>query len=118
VSADGSVIVGGSGEAFIWDPLNGMRSLKAVLESDYGLDLTGWILQYAEDVSADGHTVVGWGLNPDGQSEGWVAQLDAPVAEPGASLLAAAGLLALASRGAVEARRSSSSPAARARGGR
>ena len=49
VSADGGVVVGygysSSGrEAFIWDTTNGMRSLKNVLEVDYGLDLSGWRL--------------------------------------------------------------------------
>ena len=31
-------------EAFIWDSVNGMRSLKEVLITEYGLDLSGWTL--------------------------------------------------------------------------
>ena len=82
VSADGSVVVGYSHtsfdpgdeeEAFVWDETNGMRLVQDVL-SDAGLDLTGWHLQYARGVSDDGNTIVGWGTNPDGQAEGWIAQ--------------------------------------------
>ena len=80
VSADGSVIVGdsdsGSGaEAFIWDDVNGMRSLRDVLTGDYGLDLTGWTLQDASAVSDDGTVVVGYGRNPGGVVEAWIARL-------------------------------------------
>jgi hypothetical protein len=38
-----------------------------------GLD--GWYLQEARSVSADGMTIVGYGYNPDGQFEGWIATL-------------------------------------------
>lgn len=77
VSADGSVVVGccmtGVGwEAFIWDESNGMRNLKEVLENDFGLDLTGWTLNYANGVSADGTVIVGRGDNPAGEREAWV----------------------------------------------
>ena len=73
-SWDGSVIVGqdssaGGDAAFIWDELQGMRSLQQLLIDDYGLgsSLAGWILTNAVDVSDDGSNVVGTGLNPDGQ---------------------------------------------------
>lgn len=76
VSADGSVIVGtasfccpGLNEAFIWDAAHGMRSLKAVLENEQGLDLTGWSLSGALGISDDGRTIVGGGRNPSGQVE-------------------------------------------------
>jgi len=80
VSRDGSVVVGhgesDSGtEAFIWDVQNGMRSLRDVLGDQYGLDLTGWTLTSAEDVSDDGRTIVGYGTNPDGFTEAWTATL-------------------------------------------
>ncbi|MBK7403319.1 MAG: PEP-CTERM sorting domain-containing protein [Phycisphaerales bacterium] len=83
VSADGNVIVGagdwdgglGGARAFIWDADHGMRNLQSVLENDYGLDLTGWTLLYAQDVSADGLTIVGQGINPNGDLEAWVASL-------------------------------------------
>lgn len=85
VSADGSVVVGGSNdatyteEAFIWDEVNGMRSLlQDVLINECGLDLTGWTLETAEGISDDGLTIVGWGINPDGNRVGWIAVLPPP----------------------------------------
>ncbi len=80
MSADGSVLVGSGNtdlgsEAFIWDETHGMRNLKNVLENDYGLDLTGWLLDSANAVSDDKLTIVGSGLNPDGNTEAWVVNL-------------------------------------------
>jgi probable HAF family extracellular repeat protein len=97
-SADGSVVVGSSvsasgQEAFIWDAANNMRSLKDVLVGQ-GLDLTGWTLEWAEGVSGDGRTIVGCGINPDGNYEAWVAV----VPEPATLGLLAVGGLALVRR--------------------
>jgi len=82
VSADGSVIVGQSCsaryEAFCWDDKNGMRSLRDVLENDYGLDLTDWRLIEATGISDDGFTIVGHGRNPDGNIEGWILRIPEP----------------------------------------
>lgn len=81
VSADGSVVVGHSAapdRAFIWDQTLGMRSLHDVLTTDLGLDLTGWTLVQASDVSADGRTIVGYGINPSGDIEAWVAVIPEP----------------------------------------
>ena len=86
VSADGSVVIGygktistGSDdfghEAFIWDVAHGMRSLKEVLQGEFGFDLSGWRLWYAQGISLDGQTIVGVGKNPTGQQEGWVAHV-------------------------------------------
>jgi len=82
VSAEGSAIVGGSltdpthGGAFIWDSIHGMRDLQSVLQTDHGLDLTGWSLQVASGISSDGKVIVGWGVNPSGQQEAFRAVLE------------------------------------------
>jgi probable HAF family extracellular repeat protein len=100
VSADGATIVGISHSdsgwrAFTWDSDNGMRTLEEVLVNTYGLDLNGWSLESALDISDDGSTIVGYGWNPDGQQEAWIASTN-PVPIPGAIWLLGAGLFGLA----------------------
>ena len=96
VSADGSVIVGGattpqiSRKAFRWDATNGMQIIAELLVSE-GIDLTGWQLQEANGVSADGSTIVGFGINPDGFTEAWVANISA-APDPNSSPIANAGI--------------------------
>ena len=82
VSADGSVIVGqchgaAGFEAFIWDAVSGLRSVRQILESEFdlGTQLRGWKLRAATGVSADGTVVVGYGVNPQGNQEAWLAFL-------------------------------------------
>lgn len=104
VSADGEVIVGWSSsgeglEAFVWDPVNGMRELDDLLVS-LGLDLGGWQLTAATGVSDDGRTIVGYGLNPNGQTEAWVAFLP----EPKVDLLLMLALTGLVTLGAADGR--------------
>ena len=101
ISDDGSIIIGfgttASGTApFIWDAASGMRNLQTVLVNDLGLDLTGWTLQNATDVSADGRTIVGYGLDPAGNTEAWIATVPEP---------AAAGLMAVVVTALSSARR-------------
>ncbi|MDQ7012841.1 MAG: GC-type dockerin domain-anchored protein [Planctomycetota bacterium] len=81
VSWDGDVIVGevGVGEVgfgpFYWTPEGNTRWLADVLD-EHGIETHhGWYLYKASAVSADGRTIVGWGINPDGDGEGWVAYL-------------------------------------------
>ncbi len=80
VSADGSVIVGRASAievdddmAFYWTQSGGMQSLESWL-SENGVDIGTWQLDEASDVSADGGTVVGYGTNPDGDSEAFIAR--------------------------------------------
>jgi probable HAF family extracellular repeat protein len=71
-SADGSVIVGTystnsspSGQAtFIWDEVRGMRGLREIINADPNLDMTGWALNSANGISADGRTIVGFAFRP------------------------------------------------------
>ncbi len=104
VSADGSTVVGQSNsasgyEAFIWDQGNGMRSLRDVLVSDLDLNLTGWTLTQVYGISDDGQTIVGWGINPSGDTEAWVATIP----EPATLTLLAFGGLALMRRRHIRA---------------
>lgn len=69
-----------------------MRELDQVLSGDLGLDLTGWTLRNALAVSADGQTIVGYGTNPSGFAEAWVAVIP----EPSTGLLLMTGLISLA----------------------
>lgn len=100
ISGDGNLIVGNSGGAFIWDAQQGTRDLRDVLVNDFGLDLTGWALIAATDVSADGRIIVGTGLNPSGKREAWIAAIP----EPAIGALVAMGL------GIVALRRQDRSP--------
>lgn len=99
-SADGSVVIGGSqfsrssGIAWIYDKTNGVRDLKTVFENDYGLDLTGWNLYAALDISDDGTKFTGVGINPMGQQEAWYADISA-VPVPAAAWLFGSGLVGL-----------------------
>lgn len=96
-SADGSRIVGGadsSTRAFLWDAQHGMRDLQLVLENELGLDLRGWRLCVATDISSDGNTIVGGGYNPAGLYEPWIAVIP----EPASALLLVVGGLMLTRR--------------------
>jgi hypothetical protein len=80
VSADGSVVVGSASTgsvsvAFIWDAAHGMQNLQSVLTNENGLTLTGWKLQSATGVSSNGQFIVGTGINSNGQTEAWIAQI-------------------------------------------
>jgi probable HAF family extracellular repeat protein len=81
VNGDGSVVVGDLYlfvtepvyRAFFWNRQLGMVDLNTYLPT-LGIDLTGWTLENAVGVSADGLTITGNGLH-NGRSEGWVVTL-------------------------------------------
>jgi probable HAF family extracellular repeat protein len=86
VSGDGSLIVGSATRSpgspppaltrpFVWLAESGLLDLQHVLETIHRLDLSGWELTSARAVSHDGSIVVGTGINPDGETEGWRATL-------------------------------------------
>jgi hypothetical protein len=55
-----------------------MRSIRDILTAE-GVDLSGWTLDGASAVSADGRTIVGTGTRPDERTEeAWLARLPAP----------------------------------------
>lgn len=103
VSADGSIVVGrsytssGDRQAFVWDESNGMQSLYDLLIAlGGGGGLTGWTLYEAAAVSADCMMVAGYGLNPDGDEEAWIATLEpSNVPVPAAVWLLGSGLVGL-----------------------
>jgi len=79
VSADGSVVVGdsqtgtGEDEAFIWTQAKGMQRLVDVLVVNGATGLSGWGRLSARGISANGHWVVGGGINPSGDGEAFLA---------------------------------------------
>ena len=87
VSNDGTAIVGfmmpplsTENKAFIWTQANGVQNLQQVLQQvltadGLGSELTGWTLTEATAITADGNTIVGNGVDPQGQDEGWIANL-------------------------------------------
>lgn len=94
VSHNGGTIVGnGGGRAVIGGPDRENQQLDVLLTS-LGLDLTGWELEEATGISADGKTIVGYGYNPNGFTEGFIAVIP----EPRAGLLIGIGLALLARR--------------------
>ncbi|MBK9119367.1 MAG: PEP-CTERM sorting domain-containing protein [Phycisphaerales bacterium] len=98
VSADGGVVVGWSddgtaAEPFVWTSAAGMRSLRELLLTDFGLDIGAWQLESCHAVSDDGLRLVGTGFNPAGQREAWMAIIPEP-----------SGLIGLLALGAITLR--------------
>jgi hypothetical protein len=100
VSGDGSVIIssGAGGDtprfASIWQADNGTRFLERAMVYEYGLafEMAGWGGVQPLGTSDDGTTIVGWGLNPQGDVEAWVARLDEPARPHPPGALAAIGI--------------------------
>ena len=61
--------------AFLWNPLDGMRPVKEILEQDYGLNVGGWDLFSINAMSRNGRYLSGLGFNLQGQSQGWWAEI-------------------------------------------
>lgn len=86
VSDDGSVIVGTSlttsssvsNHAFRWTTTRQMQDLQQELLNAGVTAVQNWILFTANDVSADGTVIVGYGLNPTRQWEAFRAVLPLP----------------------------------------
>jgi probable HAF family extracellular repeat protein len=99
ISGDGGTIVGSSESfsgpaAFIWDSTRGMRDLRQVLINDFHVNPGAWTLQSAISISADGTTILGYGVDPSGRIAPWIVTIP----EPSAGLLPMAGLFFFLSR--------------------
>jgi probable HAF family extracellular repeat protein len=84
VSANGSVVVGvgndsnGTQQAVRWTPGLGMQSIQDLLTAA-GVSTAGWQLQEARGVSANGKIISGNGIDPNGVSVGWIANISLPL---------------------------------------
>ena len=85
---DGSIVVGRNStglkiEAYVWDvTLWDARPQGCCFRVQIS-DLTGWSLSEATGVSSDGTIIVGWGRNPNGDSEAWLADMTGIPGFPG-----------------------------------
>ena len=85
VSGDGTVVVGDISlnvlplsEGFVWTQGTGMMTIDDYLAFHGVLVPPGWELWHLTCVSADGNTIGGWGLAPDGSLQGFVATVPSP----------------------------------------
>ncbi|QQE12102.1 hypothetical protein JD969_01105 [Planctomycetota bacterium] len=86
-SYDGSTVVGGAyltdssmnASGFIWQENIGTQSIASFL-TNIGLtsEIQDWELQIIWDISDDGLTIAGEGINPDGNYEAWIATIPEP----------------------------------------
>lgn len=114
ISSNANVIVGArfedqDGFATYWDPIGGLRLLETVA-AEHGIDLQGHRLHDATAVSGDGKIIIG--SVGDGHSYGsvYILDLNAPVPEPAAHLLAAIAFLAFRHKAATGGRGPVASP--------
>jgi len=80
VSDDGNVIVGASGmwpirTASIWTPSAGLEPLADYVAARGVSVPDNWFLAAATAISADGETIGGWGIDPDGIMAAFVIDL-------------------------------------------
>lgn len=75
VSADGNVVVGASLGAFRWTEASGMISVTSWL-AGAGVSIpSGWTLNSATGVNANGSIIVGNGQDPNGKQQAWLARV-------------------------------------------
>src|SRR5262245_6610839 len=64
-----------SAEATIWQPATGVVPLKRWLEDEYRLDLAGWRLSFANDISPNGLYITGYGESPSNTMQAFLVRL-------------------------------------------
>lgn len=74
--SDSGVIVGhgANGRAAVLSSSLGDGDLATLLQG-CGVNVSGWLLTQASDVTPDGKTLVGWGVDPAGKNQGFVVYL-------------------------------------------
>ena len=81
VSGNGKVVVGsaddsgGNSAAFRWTQSGGMQSVTQWLTGAHVTVPANWSLSYATATNSDGSVVVGYGDNPSGSTEAWIARV-------------------------------------------
>lgn len=63
---------------WIWRNANGARSLVQAFQSEVINGHIGWQRLQPEEISDDGPNIVGFGQNPQDQTDGWLARLNNP----------------------------------------
>lgn len=96
VSGDGSLILtsarSATGGSILWSLDSGLVDVREVLLSQGIGEFENWSSLTAFDVSADGKTIAGRGINPLGQTEAWVATIPEP-STFGLAILATCGVV-------------------------
>jgi hypothetical protein len=75
---------------------DGPVSIRGLLLANEVTEVLDWQLVGANAISANNRIVVGFGFNPDGNFEGWIAELPTVIPEPSTVLLVGSGLVVLA----------------------
>jgi probable HAF family extracellular repeat protein len=100
-TADGSVVVGRASSldfstriGFVWDATIGIRSASDYLELELGLEVADWEIEELRDITPDGQFMVGTGINPSGDREGFIVAVPEPASGP-ATAVAIVSVLAV-----------------------
>jgi hypothetical protein len=75
-----------------------MQNLRELLIAGGATGLTGWTLTQASAISADGRVIVGYGRNPAGNTEAWIAIIPEPSSLLQLAIAAAASVVLLLRR--------------------
>lgn len=67
---------GGPDVAVLWDASGHLRPVSDLLSTEAVMATAGWSLTRARGISADGRTIVGDGIDPDGTGRGWIVTLN------------------------------------------